>query len=117
MSDSISIYRGDTETLNLNFTDEDSATIDITDWVVFFTVKLKGDTAINDDNAILKKDVTVHDDPLNGKTSIDLTKVDTDIKIGSYEYDIQTKDSNGDITTIVVDTFEIHKDITKRTAI
>ena len=45
--------------------------IDITGWIVFFTVKER--MIDGDDKAIIKKTITSHTDPTQGKTIISLT--------------------------------------------
>jgi len=65
--------------------------IDITGWVIYFTVKSKMEDS--DSSALIKKDVTNHLDPKAGKTLIELSQSDTDIK-GSYYYDVKFKDTS-----------------------
>jgi len=110
----LSIYRGDTKTYSLTFTDADNAAIDITGWTIFFTVKEKKSDA--DDDAVLKKDVTVHGDPTNGLSSIALSATDTDISPSRYYYDIQIKKDDDSINTVLCSTFEVLTDITRRTS-
>jgi hypothetical protein len=47
-----------------------------------------------DANAKIKKTITVHSDPTNGKTVISLTETDTDITPKSYYYDITIQDDD-----------------------
>lgn len=75
---------------------ENGQTVDITEWVVYFTCKeaMKDD----DDDAVIKKDIgyeqaTAHSDPTNGKTLITLEPTDTDLE-GVYYYDVKYKDSD-----------------------
>lgn len=79
------LNRGDDKFYILTFTDENQEAIDITEWVVYFTVKQKLDD--DDANALLTKDVSVHFDAVNGKTKIHLTNEDTDL-VGNFYYDI-----------------------------
>jgi len=68
---------------------------DITDWTIYFTVKEK---MIDDDvDAIISKDITVHEDAINGKTVITLSTSDTDKPAGNYHYDIKYKDEENNI--------------------
>jgi hypothetical protein len=106
----LEIYRGDTQIYELNFTDENGDAIDITDWVVWFTVK--SDQNALDDDADIQVIVDTHSDPTNGKTVVELSNDDTDLEIGSYYYDIQTKDSDDKIKTIVAGKFIVSRDIT-----
>lgn len=116
MANEISVYRGDTKTINLTFTNSSGSAIDISGWIVFFTVKLRSDNSNDDTNAVIQKDISAHDNAANGETSFTLTTTDTDLQIGSYIYDIQIKDTDDDIYTITVGTFTVNQDITKRTA-
>lgn len=117
MSNAISVYRGDSKSLDLTFTDSDGAAIDITGWIIFFTVKPSSAGSTDDDStAVIQKDVTVHTTPVDGETTISLTPTDTDIALATYKYDIQTKNTDGDIYTVVVGNFQVHRDITRRTS-
>ena len=113
-STTLKVYRGDTKTYNLTFTDSASAAIDITGYTVFFTVKEKNTDT--DANAKISKTVTSHSDATNGITTFSLTTTETDLEIKSYHYDIQLKDDSGNIITCVKSTFEVSQDITLREA-
>lgn len=107
------LYRGDSREYTLVFTDKDDEPIPITDWKVYFTVKLSYmDT---DGRAVIRKDITVHTDPVNGKTKITLLPIDTrNIKPEEYWYDIQVKRGTDDILTVMSGRLEIITDITRR---
>ena len=69
----------------------------------------------NDIEAAIRKNITVHDDPINGKTKIILLPSDTDnIKPDNYWYDIQIKRSEDNILTVIRGRIEIITDITRR---
>ena len=107
------LYSGDTRDYYLTFTDANGDAIDITDWKVYFTMKLN--YADSDDVAAVKKDSTSHTDPENGKTKINLNNGDTGGLIaGNYFYDVQVKKDNGDILTVMSGMIEILTDITRR---
>ena len=108
------LHRGDDRTISLHFTDAAGANIPITGWTIFFTLKLnKSDT---DANAKLKKDVTVHTVPLEGKSEIVLANTDTnDLTVGKLYYDIQVKKASGQVLTVAWGTIPILEDITRRT--
>lgn len=112
----ISIISGDTETISLTFKDQDSNLIDITGYTVFLTVKQSVNASKSDDFSVIKKDVTVHSDPVNGATEVVLSSSDTAVRAENYVYDIQIKDVSGNITTVVRGDFHVTNDITKRTA-
>jgi len=107
------IFRGDSREYLLTFTRDDGSAIPITDWKIYFTVKKNyrdDDTA-----AVIKKDVSVHYDPENGKTKISLLPVDTEVIPGNYFYDIQAKRAVNDIITVLAGKIEIKSDVTRRT--
>ena len=110
----LTIYRGDSKTYALNFTDGTNP-IDITGYIIFFTVKNKSDDADNDDSALITKTITVHTDPTEGQTQVVLDSTDTTIAIGKYNYDFQFKTDSGAVSTIEKGTYKILDDITKRT--
>lgn len=108
------LYRGDSREYNITFTDGNGDAINIKDWKVYFTVK-KNYTD-SDDNAIIKKDVIVHDDSTNGKTKIMLLPGDTNNLIPArYYYDIQIRRVSGDILTVLQGKIRIKADVTRRT--
>ncbi|MBA7512328.1 hypothetical protein ES705_04332 [subsurface metagenome] len=108
-----SIFRGDSREYLLTFTRDDGSAIDISEWKVYFTVKKN----YRDDDiaAVIKKDISVHYDPVNGKTKISLLPMDTDIVPGNYFYDIQVKRATNDIITVLAGKVEIKSDVTRRT--
>jgi len=107
------LYRGDSREYNLTFTDNAGAVIDISTWKIYFTAKIKYKDS--DDLAVIKKDITIHSEPENGKTKIILTPTDTDIDPGSYYYDIQVKRAAESILTVLMGKIKIITDITRRT--
>lgn len=107
------LYRGDSREYALTFTDKEGVAIDITGWKVYFT--LKKNPLINDDGALIQKDITSHEAPTEGKTKIVLAPSDTDkLKPGDYVYDIQIKKPSGDVITVVKGSLKIEADVTRR---
>lgn len=107
------LYRGDSREYSLSFTDSQGVKIDITGWKVYFT--LKKNEVDGDSNASVKKDVTEHEAPTEGKTKIVLASADTDnLEPGEYHYDIQVKTANGSIMTVAKGRMAIKVDITRR---
>lgn len=114
------IPRGDAFNLPLTFTDntdeDNPVPFDLTGYTVFMTVKYLWDESDNDDNAVIKKETSSHDDAANGITSFDLSATDTNQKIGEYKADIQIVGSTGTIDS--TEEFRVHitNDVTKRTS-
>ena len=109
----ILIKRGDSRDIRLTFTDGDGAVIDITGWTVYFTVK--DDIEADDDNALIKKDVTAHTNPTQGETKIELTYDDTNITSKNYYYDLQVKTDEDKVYTVLEGVFVVEEDVTRRT--
>ena len=108
------IFRGDNQPYTLSFLQADGITpLPITGWKIYFTMKRH--LADSDDDASLKVDVTEHDDPENGLTSIHLSNGQTDsLKPGNYFYDIQVKKLDGTIKTLVAGQIKVLADVTRR---
>lgn len=113
----LSAYRGDTVSFPLTFKDKDGNPVDITGWIIFFTLKEEIDDVDNDSAAKITKTITDHDDPTNGETSLKLLSSDTyDLDKVNYKYDFQYKTSSGDIKTFLSGSFKFNKDVTRRTS-
>ena len=115
----LTIYRGDDKTFNLAFTDGDGVGIDITGWTIFFTLKnarvFQDDT--NDTDALIEKTVTSHSDPTIGLSAFSIGASDTSsLTPKTYVFDIQIKDSGGNIKTIIKGDFVLSADVTRRTS-
>jgi len=106
-------YRGDDHTFALTFTDSAGAAVDISTWTVFFTMKTS--RADLDANALITKDITVHDDATNGETSFIIYSTETASRVGSYYYDMQYRNAEGRIRTFDSGSMEFLEDITIRT--
>ena len=78
-TESLEIIRGNNQVYTLTFSDG-IGPIDISEWTVVLTIKER--TL----DLVLKKEVTVHTDPTNGITQINLTNEDTNIAHGKYLY-------------------------------
>lgn len=95
--------------------------VNLTGAKIWFTVKrTKRDADV--DALILKDSVTnptkvrVVGDPLDGIIRISLDPSDTDSLKGSLPYDVQVKESDGTITTIIKGYLQVSEDITISTA-
>lgn len=110
------IKRWDQYNKAVEFSDNLGAPVDITGATVYFTVRTESTIWDADDTtAIIQKDVTLHSDAINWKTTIPLTSTDTDQTPWDYLWEIQIKFSSGDIRTTNTDTIRIVQDLTKRT--
>lgn len=107
------IFRGDSREYLLTFTNGGGSAIPITGWKLYFTVKKN--YRDDDSKSVIKKDISDHYDPENGKTKISLLPVDTDVVPGDYYYDIQVKRAIDDIITVLAGKLEIKSDVTRRT--
>jgi len=107
------LVRGDDRTFALEFK-KDGVAWDITGWTVFFT--LKKNISDSDDDAAIKKTITVHTDPTNGKTEFSITSSETDLLSGIYDYDIQYKDTGNKINTAMIGKMSFKEDVTRRTS-
>lgn len=102
MAQNIKFYRENTVNINLTF-----AGVDLTGATVYFTVKSDFDNDQADSSAKIKKDITDHDDPTNGKTTVALSPSDTNIAADTYGYDIKLKKATGEQTTIAIGELEV----------
>ena len=111
---SLSIIRGDTASIEVQIT-QDGTPINITGYTVFFTAKKN--LSDSDASAAIKKDITSHSDPVNGKTLVSLAPADTSsLAIGNYHWDLQLKSGAGAITSVTKQILEIIEDVTIRTS-
>ena len=110
------LMRGDDQVIELEFT-ENGAVKDITGWTIYFTLKKNIDDADTVATTI-KKDITTHADPTNGRTKISLLNTETDTLEGLYFYDIQYKDAATPavVKTVLNGTMNFMKDVTRRKA-
>ena len=104
-------FRGDDLTINLQFQDIDGP-INITGWTIYMTIK--DETTAEDDHALFRKDITVHDNPTLGQTHIDLLHTETLHMLGVLQYDVQVKTNTNVVKTIMRGTIEFIDDVTLR---
>ena len=115
----LEVVKNDTKTWKLTVTDADGTAIDISGYLVFFTVKQN--LSDEDVNAIIKQNVVCPSDAdsIAGICRIALTSTDTNVAIGTYYYDIKMqKNSGGTIVwrkTIATGKFRVNLTATKRT--
>jgi len=65
---------------------------DLTDKTLIFTLKKSSDLSLNDDQALIKKTITVHSHADAGISLLDLTAIETNIAFGTYKCDIRIKE-------------------------
>jgi len=107
----IDLSRGDSKTYTLTFTDASGSAIDITDWIIYYTVKECQE--MDDADAAIRKIITVHTDPTHGISNIVLENEDTqELKIQNYWHDIQIN-IDGKINTICCGLLNVMFDITR----
>jgi hypothetical protein len=93
------ITRGDDVDRVMTFKDGDGAAIPITNYTVWFTVKIFPDDT--DEDAVLQKEITTHTDAPNGISALVITKAQTlAVPVGEYYFDFQIKDGSNKIKTL-----------------
>ena len=107
------IMKKTTKIYEVQFKDKQTgAKEDITDWTLYFTVKLN--MLDTDANAKISKDITVHEDAINGKTIIELSTSDTDLDAGIYYYDIKYKDDEDNVGILISGRITMVEPVTQR---
>jgi hypothetical protein len=110
----LSIIRWDDYNIELSFTDEDSAPINITWCTIYFTARdFSSINNTNDANVVIKKTITSHINPVWWITELVLSNQETNINPGQYYYDIQMKTIDNKIRSIWKEVLEVVQDITK----
>lgn len=110
----ITVYRENYKEINVTLT-QNSVPVNITGYTFYFTVRkqlLNEDS--DDSDAIIKKDVTSHSDPVNGETKFVLQEIDTNITPKTYYYDVTFKDTSNKVRTVDVGYFIIEGNTTGR---
>ena len=111
---SYALEQGDDHTFYVTITDGDDAAIDITDWLILFTLKNGSDASTNDDNAVLTKDVSSHYDAAGGKSSFIIEDTDCNTLTGPYKYSIKIVKDDGTVKTLQKGNMEFTDNPTKR---
>lgn len=113
----LKIIKGNVENIAVTFNGADGNPIDLTNTIVFFTVKkwdLVKKNDPNDDLAVIKKTVSAHTNPTAGETAIILDGTETDIEAGEYSYDLKVKTSTEDFMYIEKQKLIIELGVTQR---
>lgn len=117
-SNTIEMIRWDSDSIDVEFTNEDWTPFDLTWYTIFFTARLP-DTVddANDDSAKIKKDILDTDlpDPTNWQVSVLLDSTDTDT-VARYVWDLSLVNWTKVVSSMQWE-LVIIQDITKRTAV
>ena len=108
--------RGDSRVINIQINQSDGATpFNLTGCEVFFTVNASTNpTADTDASAVIALKTSTFATPTNGLASVTITNaISQDIAPGTYYYDVQLKDSQGNITSLHQNQFLVIADITR----
>jgi len=105
--------RGDSGRLDVTVTQSDGTAYDLTGCTLFLTVKNSLTDA--DSAAVIRKEVTAHDDAEAGESHFDLLTTDN-ATAGTRFYDIQLKDADNKIFTLFGGIWKVLADVTVRTA-
>ena len=105
--------RGDSGRLDVTVTQSNGAAYNLTGATLFLTVKNTLTDA--DSAAVIRKEVTAHDDATAGESHFDLLTTDN-ATAGTRYYDVQVKDSTNKIYTLFGGLWKVLSDVTTRTA-
>ena len=105
--------RGDSGRIDVTVTQSDGTAYNLTSCTLFLTVKSALTDA--DSAAVIRKEVTAHDNATNGESHFDLLTTDNATN-GRRFYDVQLKDSTAKIFTLFGGIWKVLADVTVRTA-
>lgn len=108
--------RGDSRLISVSILQSDGVTpFNLTGCEVFFTVNANSDnTSDNDTSAVIALKTSTFTNPASGVATIQISNTNTqDITPGTYFYDVQLKDANGNITSLAQNQFIIIADVTR----
>jgi len=104
--------RGDSGRLDVTVTQSDGTAYDLTGATLFLTVK--NALADADSLAVIRKEVTTHDDAAAGESHFDLLTTDN-ATTGTRYYDVQLVTDLGDVFTLFGGIWKVLGDVTIRT--
>jgi hypothetical protein len=105
--------RGDSGRLDVTVTQSDGTAYDLTGSTLFLTVK--NALADADSLAVIRKEVTAHDDATAGESHFEILTTDN-ATAGTRFYDVQLKDADAKIFTLFGGVWKVLADVTVRTA-
>lgn len=115
MLKNFSMTRGDSSAYTITFRQANGVAYNITGWTITFT--LKSSYELPDASLTLQKVITVHSDPTNGISVLNLAPADTQLLPSRiYDYDIVVTTSGGDVYTLLKGKFDLQYDVTWGTA-
>lgn len=123
MSTNLTAIKGDTWTRSATVLDADGEPFDFTGATVWWTLKRPNDKRNDDTNALLKfywvddgaSSGIAISDPESGVMVVTLTPAQTDaLEEGTYKYDVQVLDADGNLETPDIGTFAVSRDVTRR---
>ena len=109
----LSWTRGDSGRLDVTVTDASGDPYPLTGATLFLTVKNALTDA--DSSAVIRKEVTAHDDAAGGESHFDLLTTDN-ATAGTRYYDVQLKTSDNKVYTLFGGIWKVLADVTTRTA-
>ncbi len=90
---------------------QDGEPQDITGWIIYFSVKKRA--SMTDAEAIIFKTVTVHTNPTEGLSQINIDAVDTiDKAVGDYRFDLLFVDNTGERQSSETGLFILEQEVT-----
>lgn len=101
--------RGDNKRITFTIQSSNRTPINITAWTGFQMAINTEKTPVDATNQVATQIGTISDGP-NGKVFF---PVDNTIAVGTYYYDMQGVDENGEISTLVEGKYIVNQDITK----
>ena len=107
---SITMYRGDTNTITVTVTDSEGSAFDLTDYTARLTVKKNANDT--DSEAIIGPLTATIDSPTTGVCVFSISKDDSSVKAKTYIYDVQITSATKNYT-IIKDNFIIVDDVTR----
>ena len=105
--------RGDSGRLDVSVTDASGDAYSLAGATLFLTVKNALTDA--DSAAVIRREVTSHDDAAGGKSHFDLATTDN-ATAGTRYYDVQLKTSGNQVYTLFGGLWKVLSDVTTRTA-
>lgn len=108
----LTVKRGDTTSWDIILKDVDGNVIDLTNCVIYMTVK--SEYSYDDDHSIFQKRIDNVPNPELGIATIKVSNLENDIPPKNYYYDIQITDSYGNVTTLFEGKYIIEADVTRR---